>query len=76
MANDIFNDVVFQDYEDVWQDADDVWHRGITFDALKGCVFVNPKLSETISLIVSPLMAGALSVAETLKGIFEVKPYE
>ena len=76
MPDGIYNDVVFQDYEDVWQDADDVWHRGITFDALKGCVFVNPKFAETISLVVSPLMAGALAVSEFLKGVFEVKPYE
>lgn len=66
----------FQNYQDVWEDADDIWHRGATDDALDGCVLVNPRLSETISLVVNPLMAGALSVIEYMKGILTVKPYE
>ena len=71
-----FTDVVFSDYEDVWQDAEDIWHRGPTLNALNGCVLVNPRLSDSISLIVNPLMSGAVSVIEYLKGILEVKPYE
>jgi hypothetical protein len=71
-----FTDVVFQDHEDVWQDAEDTWHRGIILDALKGCILVNPRLSATAILVVSPLMSGVNSVIEYLKGIVEVKPYE
>lgn len=66
----------FQDYQDVWHDSDDIWHRGATSGALNGCVLVNPRMAETISLIVRPLMSGELTITELLIGAFTVKPHE
>lgn len=71
-----YKDVVFQDYEDVWQDHEDVWYRGVTLDALKGFILVNPRLADSARIIVKPLLSGAVSAYSCLKGIIEVKPHE